>query len=214
MRKLILVSATSFEIEPTLQFLSAYKQAGNRYHLGDLQIVVCITGVGMVNTAFELGRLQGQEFDLAINAGLAGSFVHHKNGSLVTVNEDCFSDLGAEDDLAFLSIDELGFGQQNVSPAKPLRLAYLDQIPSVRGITVNTVHGNDQSISKIIKRHSPEIESMEGAAFFTAANCFGWTCLQIRAISNKVEKRNRDNWEIPKAIKELNAFLIALLPQL
>ena len=36
----------------------------------------------------------------------------------------------------------------------------------VKAITVNTVHGNEDSISKIINRLNPDIETMEGAAIF------------------------------------------------
>ena len=46
---------------------------------------------------------------------------------------------------------------------------------------------------------------MEGAAFFYACLFEGITCSQIRTISNRVEKRNRDNWDIPLAVKDLCA---------
>jgi len=52
---------------------------------------------------------------------------------------------------------------------------------------------------------NPQVESMEGAAFFYACLLEGITCSQIRTISNKVEKRNKDNWNIPLAVKNLCA---------
>ena len=214
MRKLILVSATSFEIEPTLQFLSGYRLNGQVYQLGNLQIQACITGVGMINTAFELGRCGAQQFDLALNAGLAGCFGNRPKGSVLNIVSDCFSELGAQDDERFLTIDELGFGQQQQVPEKPLSLNFLSQLPSAHGITVNTVHGHEASITALQSRLSPDTESMEGAAFFMAANRFGWTCAQIRAISNKVEKRQRETWEIALAVSQLNQTLIKLLEDL
>jgi futalosine hydrolase len=36
-------------------------------------------------------------------------------------------------------------------------------------------------------------------------------CIQIRAVSNYVEKRNRDGWNIGLAIKNLNTFAIEFL---
>jgi len=48
------------------------------------------------------------------------------------------------------------------------------------------------------------VESMEGAAFFMACEQFEIPCIQIRAISNKVEKRNTANWDLSLAIKNLN----------
>lgn len=211
MSKLILVSATSFEIEPTLQFLSPFKQTDGQFRMGDLVVQVCITGVGMVNTAFALGQFSGTTFDYALNAGLAGAFGDLSNGSVVRVKADCFSELGAESGDAFISIDDLGFGQQNVLPLKEMELPVILSLPAVRGITVNTVHGAAKSIEEVKIRFSPEVETMEGAAFFEAANRLGWTCAQIRAISNKVEIRNRDNWEIGLALRSLNTQLVIIL---
>jgi len=52
---------------------------------------------------------------------------------------------------------------------------------------------------------------MEGAAFFYACEKAGVKAMQIRAVSNYVEKRNRDNWQIGPAIKNLNNFAVELL---
>lgn len=211
MKKLILVSATSFEIEPTLQYLSPGRLQDDLFQLGDWQIQVCITGIGMTHTAFALGRLQGQHFDLAINAGLAGSFEDLKKGTVVSVTSDYFADLGAEDGDQFLTLDQLGFGQAEVYPNKLYAHSVLRALAQKRGITVNTVHGKQVSIHQLLQRYPAETESMEGAAFFMAANAFDWNCAQIRAISNRVEKRNRADWEIGLAVKELNIILLELL---
>jgi futalosine hydrolase len=80
----------------------------------------------------------------------------------------------------------------------------------VKAITVNKVHGNENSISKIVAQFNPEIESMEGAAFFYACEQTKTCCMQIRAISNIVEKRNREKWQIGLAIKKLNDTLIQI----
>ena len=77
----------------------------------------------------------------------------------------------------------------------------------MKGITVNTVHGDEMSIRNIINSMNPDVESMEGAAFFMVCQRFNIRCIQIRAISNKVEKRNLDNWDIDVAIKNLNKEL-------
>jgi futalosine hydrolase len=211
MKTLLLVSATEFEIAPCLQFLAPTKLSEHLYQVNDLQVKVCITGVGMVATAFELGRLNGQHFDYAINAGLAGSFKDLKKGTVVNITDDCFAELGAEDGDQFLSIDELGFGKAEVAPAKPYSNSVIGSLPEVKGITVNKVHGHEHSIEQQLQRFAADVESMEGAAFFHAANAFGWQAAQIRAISNKVERRNRATWEIGLAVKELNHTLLELL---
>jgi len=215
MIKIILVSATVFEIEPTLLFLEHYKAAKpHTFIFGKLEIETCITRVGMVNTAFELGKLAGKNFDIAINAGVAGSFGEYEEGEVVNVTDDCFSELGAEDGEKFISIDLLGFGEQKTGLLNLVHNPVTDKLPLVNGITVNTVHGNEDTIEKIVKEFRPDVETMEGAAFIHAANAFNWRGIQLRAISNKVEKRNKSNWQIPLAIKNLNEILIELIKDL
>lgn len=207
MLKLLLVGATSFEIEPCVQFLKNFKTE-------KFTAQICITGVGMVNTAFEMGKLNKEKFDLVINAGIAGSFGKHKIGEVLQVREDCFSELGAQAGEDFLSIDDLGFGSQHIKLNDAFENGMTKQIPMAHGITVNTVHGNEPSILGIVKKHNPDIETMESAAFIHAANAFNWRALQLRGISNRVEKRNKENWNIPLAIKNLNETLIEFLKHL
>jgi futalosine hydrolase len=51
---------------------------------------------------------------------------------------------------------------------------------------------------------------MEGASFFYACEQAGIPGIQIRSISNLVERRNKENWQIGLAIKNLNNTLIQL----
>lgn len=207
MPKILVVSATAAEIAPFLleQEISVDELPGQfiASAVSD-EIFVLITGVGMVNTAFELGKLIGSHFDLVINAGVAGSFNKFAVGQVVNVTQDCFCELGAEDDSRFMSIDELGLGTQHVTLEHPFENAHTSKIPKTNGITVNTVHGNEISISKVTERFQPHVESMEGAAFLHAANNFNWKALQLRAISNLVEKRDRSNWNMELAVNNLN----------
>ncbi|HVS91100.1 MAG TPA: futalosine hydrolase [Mucilaginibacter sp.] len=170
------------------------------------QISTLITGVGMVPTAFALGKhLATNQYDLAINLGIAGSFDRSiALGEVVEVVEDRFSELGAEDDQAFLTIDQLGFGESVFKATHSL--PDLPGIRKVSAVTVNTVHGNEASIQKLTSRIHPQLESMEGAAFFYACKQAGVPCAQIRAVSNYVERRNREAWQIGLAIKNLNTF--------
>jgi futalosine hydrolase len=214
MPKILIVAATAAEIAPTLEAMGIPMTSAKGLFLtadGNRDIMAVITGVGMVNTAFELGKLIGTHFDLVINAGLAGSFIGFKTGDVVNVNQDCFSELGAEDDKRFLSIDDMGFGSQRISVRNLFENQFTSGIPRSNGITVNMVHGNEKSIQNIIEKFQPHVESMEGAAFIHAANEFNWRAIQIRAISNVVEKRNKDNWNIGLAVQNLNKILLGLI---
>lgn len=200
--KLLVVAATTLEIETFLQTIKSTP----------FSIDVLIGGVGMVSTSYELGKkLAIKKYDALLNVGIAGSFDPDiELGTLVRVKSDIFSELGAEDDTSFLSIDDMGFGNSTYHESASFFTKYHSVLTlrEVRGITVNTVHGNSTSINNVFKRLNPEIESMEGAAVFYAAQKEGLSCLQVRSISNWVEKRNRSNWQVQLAIKNLNEWLI------
>ncbi len=209
--KLLLVSATLEEIRPLMETLH-FSEGENTRNGHDITILV--TGVGMVSTAYWLGRILAvRTFDTAVNAGIAGSFHPYLEiGKVVKVTKDCFSELGAEDGSAFLSIDQMGFGRSCETSiiCETLEAATL-HLQKVSAITVNKVHGNDESIRNTVERINPGIESMEGAAFFYACRFNDLPCLQIRSISNYIERRNRESWNIPLAVASLNHELIALL---
>lgn len=191
--KILLVSATDLEIE--------------KERFSDFEIL--ITGIGMLNTSINLThRLSTGKYDLLINIGVAGSFNTELNiGEVVEVVEEKISELGFEDGERFSEFNELNL--KNVFKNKSKT-----DLLSVSSITVNRVHGNKRSITEIINRLNPDIENMEGAAFFQVCNTFNVPCIQIRAISNKVERRNKDNWNLPLAIKNLNNKLVEIIAEL
>jgi futalosine hydrolase len=177
---------------------------------------VLVTGVGMTATAYHLGRiLERESYRLAINIGMAGTFYPDRFpvGSVVEVVRDVFSDLGAEDNGEFVDVFRLGLTGKDESPfANGLVAASVPVNPTpdwalVEGATVNTVHGNEESIRRFMERSTAEVESMEGAAFLFCCAMAGVPARQFRAISNVVEPRNRAAWRIPEALSALEAFL-------
>jgi futalosine hydrolase len=234
--RILVVAATAFEVSPLISDLrftiyDLKKGLEEKSILSDSEIVnlkseianptsnasILITGVGMVATAFALGRhLASNQYDLVVNLGIAGSFDRDiALGDVLEISSDTFAELGAEDDNEFLSIGKLGFDEDTYQPTTKLADLYnlfnTFNLKTAGAITVNTVHGNEASIKKVVERLNPQLESMEGAAFFYACREFNVPCLQIRAVSNYVEKRNRDNWNIGLAIKNLNTFAIEFL---
>jgi len=220
--RLLIVSATPYEILPFQQYLEAnFEQTKDGlFEREELQIQVLITGVGQLLTAFVLGNLLGrQSFDLLINAGVAGAFDRNlKLGNVVNVESERLGDLGAEDqDGSFIDVHELGLIDNHVAPFEngilpnPTVMQF-DFLPNVKALTVNKVHGSDISIAAIQKKYPEvQIESMEGAAFFYAALVADVPFLQIRALSNYVEARNRESWELGLAIEELNKVLVEMI---
>jgi futalosine hydrolase len=212
--KILLVAATYQEIEPFIKNQTANFNADEWLDITPHQVKILITGVGMVATAFALGNeFAKNQFDLAVNVGLAGSFYKNiKIGQLVEVREDILSELGAEDDEEFISLDQLQLGEVEFNATEQFTIK--EGLRKVIGITVNKVHGNEDSIEEIRDRINPTIESMEGAAFFYACEEANVPALQVRSISNYVEKRNKANWNIALAVKHLNDWLIACLKNL
>jgi len=168
-----------------------------------------ITGVGMVNTAVNLTKeLVNNNYDLVINMGIAGSFNSLiKVGDVVEVEEDILSEIGFEDGNSFSEFTDINIQNSYKNQSRT-------SLKKVNSITVNTVHGNEESIAEIKTRLNPDIESMEGAAVLKVCQEFNIPCMQIRSISNKLEKRNKDNWNIELAIKNLNSEVEKILEKL
>ena len=212
--RILIVAATESEVQSLKSQVDSPTQDSG---LSTQDLTFLITGVGMVATAFALGkRLAINQYDLAINLGITGAFDRNiALGEVVEITGDTFAELGAGDGDEFITIDTLGFGTGMFKPTTTLSsLNKSFALKTATAITVNTVNGNEVSIQKIIKRLNPQTESMEGAAFFYACNQMNVPCIQIRAVSNYVEKRNRDNWKIGLAIKNLNIFAGEFLKQL
>jgi futalosine hydrolase len=228
----LLVAATAFEIRHLIDRLplpGKQSEQLSRYQYKSSTIDVLIPGVGMVPTAYFLGKyLAMQRYDLVINAGIAGTF--NKSlplGSVVNVVEDCVPELGAEDSDRFLSVFELGLADPDVHPYvhgklvndifeidSMINLEMIRKLPKVIGITSNTVRGNVESIARVQRMAMADLESMEGASFFFACFTERVPCLQIRAISNHVEERDKSLWKLNLALKNLNKVLWNSLNQL
>lgn len=202
--KLLVVAATQAEIAPTLAHFGI---ASNNF-IETENFDLIITGVGMVATAFSLGKQLSNQYNLILNVGIAGSFDRGiALGEVVNITHDTFAELGAEDHENFITLPQLGFGENTFSSSAETAV----NLKKVKGITVNKVHGNAQSIEKTIQLHQPQTESMEGAAVFYACQQLNIPAMQIRSISNYVEPRNRESWQIGLAVKNLNDWLIEFI---
>lgn len=222
--RLLIVSATLFEIAPIRQFLETHGESigEDLYKYENLEIKLLVTGVGMPYTSYILSKfLASNEVDLAINVGVAGAFSKDLEiGEVVNVIAERFGDLGAEDaDGSFMDIHEMDLIPPNEPPFlhgqlnHPL-MAEIAFLPKVKGLTVNKVHGSAKSIAAIKKKYNVDVESMEGAAFFMVCLLEKVNFLEIRAISNYVEPRNRDAWDLPLSITNLNKTLLHIFTNL
>lgn len=218
MKKILLAAATRVEIDPFISYLQSHYQAleedvfQNKKH----QIHILISGVGMMQSAFTLARaLTKQPYDAAMQAGIAGAFdTRLQLGEVVAVQSECYGDLGAEDKEHFIDIIDLGFIQPDAFPFQAGRIeneqplfigAALPMYPS---LSVNTVSGQQSTIDARSTQYHCALETMEGIAFHYACRIAKIPFLQVRAISNYVTPRNRNEWNIPLAVGNVNQYLI------
>ena len=205
----------------TLLVFATKKEAGHL--LRNKKADILIAGPGMVSTVYNLlKKLHKKKYDLIINAGICGSFTKKfKLGDVVNVNEECFSDLGVEDGEKFSHISVMNFSEDDFLLNKKflknnsvIKSKTFLSLPKAKGITVNTVHGNNNSIEKVKKIFNPGVESMEGAAVFYVCQKEKIPYVEIRAVSNYVEKRDKRKWKIEFAIKNLNMTLKSILNEI
>jgi futalosine hydrolase len=205
---LLIVAATEFEIGPFLK--------------ENIPADILITGIGIPATIFHLTKkLFEKKYDLAIQAGIAGSFNHlFKLSEVVAVKEEAFADLGIEEKGRFYSLFEKGFIDKNEFPFENGWLkneyAFVEKINLLfaKGITVNKI-GDDILQNKMIKENFlADVESMEGAAFHYVCLHQKINFLQLRSISNYVGERDRSKWELHNAIESLSTQLLKIIEKL
>ena len=219
---LAILSPTIFESAALLNYLEKdFSLESGVYKKNNLSISLSVCGVGLVNTAIHTSQVVQKENDLMILIGLAGTFNREMEiGTVVNVTEEAYGDLGAEEqDGQLLSIHDLELIPGNKPPFKNGKLINpsadeFSFLPKASSISVNKVSGSQQSIDLISAKFGTDIENMEGAAFFQVCLSQRKRFLQLRAISNYVEPRNKDNWQINKALVNLTDVLVSVIDNL
>lgn len=221
---ILIVSATPFEILPLKTYLGENTNSNepNTFSLKNNKITFLVTGVGIPATMYALSVSDLKEFDLIINAGIAGSLSRNiEIGQVLEINYERFADIGVEEkNGTFTDVFEIELTNKNQPPYKDgwiynNNTTEFKFLPKAFGITVNKVHGAAKSIERIKDKYPiAQTESMEGASFAFYCALQKLNYLQIRSISNYVEPRNKDNWNIPLAISNLNKVLIDLVSTL
>jgi futalosine hydrolase len=206
----LLVAATPFEIAPTVELIKQKK----------LNIDVLIAGIGMLATAYHLTRkLADKEYDLVIQAGIAGCFDRNiQLGEVVIVKDEVIGDLGVKENKQYKDLFDMNFLEPNDFPysSKVLKnknkeALKLLKLPKVAGVTVNQITTAKPVIDLYVSKYNAVVESMEGAALHYICSQEKTPFLQLRSISNYVGERNKSKWKIKDAIVNLNEELKKVL---
>lgn len=207
----LIVAATEREVETTRRYL-----AEKMYQRKDCTMQILITGVGLVNTTYRLVKYFAvHKPDLVIQAGIGGSFhPFYPPGMVTVVKEERIGDAGAEEENGFkdlfdLQLEDDSFPFVHQALVNPHE-KWLSQtrLHKVKAVSVNEVTTKHSRILQLAEKYNPVIESMEGAAFHFVCLQEAVPFIQLRAISNFVGERNKQNWKLKEAVNNLNEALL------
>lgn len=205
--EILIVSATSLEIEPFKRRCATMQLPGVNFHW-------LVTGVGQVQTSYNLLKtLSTGTYDFVLAGGVAGTFDPEVPlGAVLQVRSEVFADLGVSEagtwsdifDLKLAESDRFPFTRGTLqNPALPFSIA----APAAKGCTVNEVSTNPQRIAAILRRYSPLVESMEGGSIHYVCIRENLPFLHLRSVSNIVGERDKKNWDMESAIRNLSTTM-------
>jgi futalosine hydrolase len=203
--KVLVVTAVPAECEA----IAAALPAG-----ADVELLV--GGVGPAAVAAATARALDR-IDLVLSAGIGGGFGALSAGDVAVASTIAFADLGAETPDGFVPLSHLsfgGFGTERYDVAPKLAVELADRTGGSLGsvLTVATVTGTAATATALAERFPDAVaEGMEGAGVAAAASLCGVPFGEIRAISNAVGPRDRESWQIPRALQSLARAVAAAL---
>jgi futalosine hydrolase len=219
--KILIVSATIFEMAPLMTYLDekCEKVSFFEYKNDKHTIYPLVSGVGMVNMTLAMCRFSNiDQIDVAINMGIAGAYDTSMTiGDVIEVVSDRYGDMGVENaDGTFTDVHELDLIPKDYYPfvggeLQNEKRKLTIELRQKKGITVNKVTGTEAVKNSMIQKYNPDVETMEGAAFVQTCRIMDMKFHQIKSISNYVEARNKDNWNIPLALDNLNKEVIKII---
>jgi futalosine hydrolase len=210
--KITIVAATQLELKPLFDQYKPKKADFDGLFVANDNLHFLITGMGMLNTAAHLTLYASKfERDFYIDAGVCGAFNRNlKIGEVVQISSETYGDFGVENDEEFQDFFDLGFidkkeGAFQYGLCEPVLSDFHAGInlPKATSITVNKVHGNEKTIKIIEEKYKADTENMEGLAFYYVLKLVNKPGIEIRAVSNYVEKRNKENWNLKDAVENL-----------
>jgi len=235
-----IVAAVSAETVLLRQSLSPceVRRCGTReLFLGSLftqKVALLHSGIGKINAASAItALLETTEPELVIVIGCGGAYPNSGLGvgDLVLASEEVLGDEGVVTAQGFVDFATLGFPLlEHGGPimkqrfcADPQRLAAVQPLLAAAAnaagaklaigplVTVSTCSGTDQAARAMEQRTGGICENMEGAAVAQICHLYEVPFLELRGISNRVENRDLDRWNLPAAARNAQRALLAYL---
>ena len=220
---LLILTATAYEqrnLRDGLRDVTA-KRLGHRAHfcglLNGRPVVLVETGIGAVNAAQALtAALERLAPSLVLQIGIGGAYLSSglDVGDLALATCENYGDLGVITPAGWRPAEEIGIpilstdrDHYNAYPLDPTLVTDAERMlkqsgePAARGpfVTVQRCTGRRDIGDALAGRFNAICENMEGAAAAHLCTLYAVPFLELRAISNRVEDRDKAAWEIPRA---------------
>jgi futalosine hydrolase len=170
-------------------------------------VVIMAGGIGMAAAAAAAAYALGQEsFDAVVSMGIGGGFDGRATvGDVVVATSSVACQLGADSPEGYLDFGELGLAETILATTGDVALLAA-RLGARTGpvLSVSTVTGTDARAVEYAERWAPVAEGMEGFGVWTAAGAAGVVPYEIRTISNRVGRRDRESWDIAGALDALS----------
>jgi futalosine hydrolase len=239
----LVVTATRMEqdsIRGAVEDSHEHTEAGRRWltgRIGQRQALLVETGLGTVNTAHAITCvLQAQRPGLLLQVGVGGAYAGAKMelGDLALASAENYGDLGVRTAAGWRPatvigipiLEHDGVEYYNRFPADHClaRQAELILERELKGddlrirvgpfVTVQECSGVAELGAEREAAFEAICENMEGAAAAHMACLYGVPFLELRGISNQVQDRRRDLWDLPLAAARAQAGALALIRQI
>jgi futalosine hydrolase len=174
-------------------------------------VTVITSGIGRTNAACATTEaLVSDNYDAVINAGIAGALPGGglEVGDAIVSSQCVYAEEGLVTPQGFTGVEGIGFAlgdfPGNSVPVDERLLEILAGEHRIGPVaTVATCSGTDEQAAAIARRTGAVAEAMEGAAVVHAARRRGVAAIEIRTISNHTGDRDRQRWDLPRALAAL-----------
>ena len=244
MKEILLLTATEFEqaeIVARMEWVAEQRVVGRRWLDGELEgrsVRVVETGMGGVNAAHALTCvLQVWRPALVLQLGVGGAYPESglRVGDVGLASEENYGDLGVRTSEGWQPAELIGIpvlerGESRYFNRLPLEREWVKAagevlvgvdwegeevgVKSGPFVTVQECSGTDALGMERARRFAAICENMEGAAVAHLCLAYGLPFLEVRGISNLVEDRRREAWDLPLAAQRGQRGGLALLREL
>ncbi len=170
------------------------------------EVVIVAGGIGMAASAAATAHACGRAaYDAVLSMGIGGGFDGRAAvGEVVVATSSVACQLGADSPDGYLDFGGLGLAETVLATTGDVTLLAA-RLGAGTGpvLSVSTVTGTDARAVEYAERWDPVAEAMEGFGVWTAAKAAGVPAYEIRAISNRVGRRDRSSWDIAGALAAL-----------